>query len=125
MTLRAGGRRGRIQSKTPASPRSPSTRPIFSHRSPESPHVPLLCPFPVVIQQGGHQLCASCASCTSLPPAQLLGGSAAGTKRSSEPNPRRFLRVTRTRTAGPGKSRVRVGVPTEIPSGHPRYSLVP
>ncbi|KAF8998458.1 hypothetical protein BDZ89DRAFT_1051585 [Hymenopellis radicata] len=35
-------------------------------------------------------------------PAQLLGGSAAGTKTSSKPNPRRFWRVTRTRAAGPG-----------------------
>ncbi|KAF9017821.1 hypothetical protein BDZ89DRAFT_367396 [Hymenopellis radicata] len=56
-------------------------------------------------------------------PCAIARGSAAGTKRSSEPNPGRFWRVTRTRTAGPGKSRVRVGVPTEIPSGHPRYSL--
>ncbi|KAF9020421.1 hypothetical protein BDZ89DRAFT_273656 [Hymenopellis radicata] len=142
MDLRAGRRRGRIQPKkrctficllysnvhldmftTPVLRRRallqlvPSSRAIL-------PFLPLhVVSLPCCCTTGwASTVCVMCVVHVATPCA-IARGSAAGTKRHSELDPKRFWRVTRTRTAGPGKSRVRVGVPTEIPSGHPRYSL--
>ncbi|KAF9029854.1 hypothetical protein BDZ89DRAFT_697564 [Hymenopellis radicata] len=99
MDLRAGRRRGRIQPKkrcaficllysnvhldmftTPVLRRRallqfvPPSRAVLPNLPHIFSHVHMLCPFPVAIQQGGHQLCVLCASCTSLPLHNCSGG---------------------------------------------------